>query len=202
MAKIKIDGMEYEATEVLGAKITEKLGQLDAATATIAKKDEALDAAKKAAEGLQGQVDALTADVQKKDKEIEAAKGAKPSRKDMIDLARARMDLEDFAKKALGADAEKVKFDEMDDLAIKKAVIAAVNPDMKLDSATEDYVNGCFSVILAAHKAGTEKNDELAEGLRNGAGRSTQTADPAAARVAMMKNDSQAWKQGVVEEKK
>lgn len=192
MAKIKIDGVEYEVSEVLGTKMGEKITALDKATEDLAKAQKALDE-------LQGKHDGLAADLKKKDEEIEKAKKDKPSRKDMLDLARARMDLEEFAEEALGEAVKDMKFDEMEDVDIKKAVIAAVNPDMKLDEATDDYVNGCFSVILDGHKAGADKGDALEEGLRGGAGTSTKETDSATARADAMEHDSTAWQKGLPE---
>jgi hypothetical protein len=190
MVKIKLDGIEYEASEGLAQAIRK---QEKDAEAVKAKLDEAEKLNDKVSE-LEGKIDTMEGELKKKDEEIENVKKDMPTREQMIAVARERADLEDFAKKHLDEDA---KLDEMDDLEVKKAVISKLNPDLKLDDKDESYVNGSFEVLKSTHVDKNDKADHLKKNIGDGAGK-TNVVDANSHRQKMMDDAQEQWKKDAI----
>jgi len=184
MVKVTIDSIEYEASEGLAQAVrkveTEKAG--------LQKK---LDEAESKNNELTGKVDALNGEIKKKNDEIEKVKKDMPTREQMVALAKARADLETFAQKHL---EDGTKFDEMEDVDIKKAVIAKLNPDLKIDDKDESYVEGSFQIIKANHVDKNQNADQLKRNIGSGVGK-VSVVDAEAIRRKVMDEDSKRWEQ-------
>jgi len=130
MAKLKIDGVEYEIADGVANVVQAKLGELE-----VTRKD--------AAE-LKTKLSTVEA-------ERDAAKAEAAKRTDAADLAkvkaevRARVQLEEQAGKVLGAE---VKLDGQTDDQVRRAVCAKLMPDLKLDGKDEAYVRARFDIAL------------------------------------------------------
>lgn len=178
MARIKLDGIEYDASETIAKHVQDKMSELDKL-----KQDQA--ELKKEHEKLQGRADSLTQDLKRKDEEIEKVKKDAPTQQEIMVMAKARLDLEGQAEKLLDSET---KLDGLSDLEIKKAIIQKINPELKLDDKSDEYIDGCFSTLNHS-----QKNDQ-AEGLKTHLGESGGAAlNYSQAREKAMKQDSEAW---------
>ena len=139
MTKIKIGKVEYAVEDSALAQAVEAvLNSNEELTKNLA------DAAK-ASDKVQAKLDTATEDLAKKDTEIKKLEDAKPSRKDSMAVARARLDLEAIATKALGEDE---KFDDIEDLEVKKMVIGKLSPKCDLTEKSEDYIAARFDSLV------------------------------------------------------
>lgn len=179
MAKIRIDSVEYEISEGIAPVIQSKLDALETLT--------------KENEKLKGRADGLEAEVQKKDKEIEDLKKAQPDRKAQIAMARARLDLEEVAKQALGEGLKEDEIEKLEDIDLKRKVIAKADPEKKLDDRSADYIDGLFEAIKGrfTEDAGADLKNALGESVKDG----SQNSDKA--RQESMRRDSKAWKESL-----
>lgn len=175
--KVQIDKVEYQVSEEAAQAIKVKLDSLEAKA--------------KELETLKGKFDALEADLLKKEEEIKAVRDSAPSMEEMRASVKARMDLEGFASKYVGED---VKLDGMKDVEVKKAVIAKVYPKKDMAEKSDEYVDGCFSLIFdAASKE--QKKDSLKESLANNAlDAATPEYTSEQAREKMRLNSINQWK--------
>jgi len=140
MAKIRLDGVDYEASEQLAQAITvaqEKQTKHDAELK--AKVDEQ----GKQLEALKARADSATDDAKKAKERADAAE--KPEH--VRDAVKARVELERKAAAILGAE---IKLDTMGDADIKRAVVTKLYPSAKLDGQSEVYVQARFDAALEA----------------------------------------------------
>lgn len=181
--KIKIDSLEYEISDAATAQAI--MSKVDAA----AKLSGELADSKKSIETLSGKFDALQADSKKKDDEIAALKSAKMSDKEIMDKADALVKVRDFGKKVLGAEA---KVDEMQIDGIKKAVVAKLAPEVKVDDKSAEYIDAAFDMQLSIDSKGA--GDPVKKAIQDRAGQGGGGQSPSDVRAARIKNDSEAWK--------
>lgn len=139
MKKIRIDGVEYEVSEQV-AQAFEKL-EADRKARFDSEKT-ALDAAK--AEKSKADARADTAEAKVKDLQTNLDAAIDP--KAIAAKVSARVELETKARGLLGDEA---KLDGMDDDAIKRAVLAKVSPDVKIDGKDAIYVSAAFDFATA-----------------------------------------------------
>lgn len=121
MHKIRIDEIEFEASEELAKAYAEAL----------VKHTDALAA-------LSAKVDASASEI----KQLNEALAAAPAQ--VKAQMQARMELESSARKAMG---EEAKFDGLDDVSVKRAVVEKVL-DIKTDGKVDAYVDACFDLAL------------------------------------------------------
>lgn len=132
MAKVKIDGVEYEFSDAATAQAMAKVA---------AERNDAREALKQAAE----QAKTLAADKDRLDGEktaLQAQVDQLNERNDAVDInarVAVRMDLLGVAAKAKVEGADK-----LDDAGIRKAVIAATYPKTKLDGFSDEKIEGMF----------------------------------------------------------
>lgn len=149
MRKIRVNKMDMEAEDnvaqaieaeiaehkakiaELEAKLAEASGAIDEAGAKAVEAEKVADAAKAKADEYKAQVEKLTA--------------AKADTKAIAEAARARVSLIRIADAVLD---DTSKIDEMDDDAIRRAVIMQANPKAKLDGASVDYLRARFDTIV------------------------------------------------------
>lgn len=183
MAKIRLDGVDFEASEQLAQAIT-------VANEKAAKAAQDIEAQLKA---KSEEVDAAMARADSLDEELKKAKEAVAGADDPAKIAaavKARVALEMSATKILGSDA---KFDAMTDADIKRAVVEKVQPAAKekLTGATDAYLAARYDAAVEAVEAGTVMNPELAATRKQ---QSTRT-DAAKAREEYLQREANAWKQ-------
>jgi len=149
MKKIKLDGVEYEGEERLVVAYQEQKNRADKAETDLTqlKTDHS-----KAVSTLEGERDAMKDRADKAEKELKEAKDAAADPKKIKEAVNAKLMLIDAAGRA-GVEVK----EDMADIDIKKAVIAAVYPNVKLDGKDEVY-------IAARFDAAVEDLDSLADG--------------------------------------
>lgn len=184
MAKVKIDSVEYEASEALAGAAVGALNKRDADISTL--NDKVKDGTRKNDE-LQAKLDAVTAENTKlkakaDDGAPEKINAAVKARVALISAARKRVD-EETAK----------KLDEMTDRDIKIAVIKSDCADFKADGKSDDYVNARFDHCTESVPDRTDSDLEDQLGQTAQTGRKKDENDPDQAREKSMKADSEAW---------
>lgn len=153
MAKLTIDGVEYEIAEGVAAVVSSKLKKIDELELALKQEKTDKDSLSGRCDGLESENKSLKADLEKKS-------DSALSRKDIVAIAKARLALEEMAKKAC---VDEAKLDAMDDIEIKKAIIAASLPSVSLEGKSDAYVDGVFDTIkVDSLKADANNIGELA----------------------------------------
>lgn len=137
MAKIKIDGVEYEISDAVAPLVSAKLTKNDELEA-------ALKAEKAEKDRLAGKCDGLESELKQARDELKKKADSAPSQKELLQIAKARMALEDIAKKA---SVDEAKIDSMSDIEVKKEVVAKARPNLSLDGKTDGYIEGVFDTV-------------------------------------------------------
>jgi hypothetical protein len=137
MPKLKIDGVEFEAPEQTIQAFEKKLRKLDEKASEKDSKVEELTALLGKAEGER---DAVKSQVVKLDSALRAARDPKA----LAAYVNARVDLVAKARGVLGDD---FKADGLTDREVKAAVVAKLQPTLKLDGKGDEYVTACFDAL-------------------------------------------------------
>lgn len=146
LVNVNLDGIVYQAAPEVERALAK--ARMDAAHAN-EKATADLDAAKGREDALQAKLDAAgarVAELEKRDVPGEIKAGVK-----------ARTALEATARRVLPGDTN---LDEMDDAAIRKAVILAVQKDANLDGKSESYIEARFDAVVEGLPA--PKNEQPA----------------------------------------
>lgn len=155
MTTYKIDGVDFEVSETLAMAISKREDDLKARTdSAVAEKDTKKEKWKAEAATQTARADSLEAEL----KTLKAAASV-----DVKALVASRIDLERKASKVL----KDVKFDSLDDSAIKVAVVEKVRGE-KLTRNDSAYVDAAFDFAIAnsgalAPKPGGERSVPTAE---------------------------------------
>ena len=161
--------------------------QLDAALADLAKVTEERDAAIKRADKAEAERDSEKTRADKADKARTDADAAVATR------VKARVDLERKAAAILGAD---VKLDELDDRAIRVAVVKrADGVDIAADKS-EAYVEARFDAVLDRVSKADASLDQAAIAMIPGASPRSDVADEDAAAAKMRERTANRYKTG------
>ena len=201
MAKIRLDGVDYDAPEQLAQAIAanqqkhaQQVEALEAEVKTrtdaVEAKDTELGAKTKELEQVTARADAAEAETKKAQAELVEAR--KPET--IAKAVQERVSLEREAASVLGSE---VKLDAMDEQAIKRAVIAEVYPDTKerLDGKSADYIEALYErAVMASDNASQERTDRAEVERALGQGGETRT-DAKVAATEAHKKQSEAWKQ-------
>lgn len=192
--KLKIKGKSYEVADDVGEAIKAHIDAMESEKEESeeeeekAKKDakdmkKKCDEAEKAKDVLQAKADGFESEIAKMKKERTDAGSL-----DVKKLVKERVALEKVAS-AAGVD----KFDAMDDLDLKKAVILADSPETKLDGKSVDYINARFDVAAEKIDVSDEAARKLGERVADGGGR-TEKMDADQSRQKMIERQQAAWK--------
>ena len=177
MKKINLDGVEYEGEEKLVHSYVEQKNRADSAEKALTqlKADQA-----KTISTLEGERDAMKDRADKAEKELKAAKDDAADSKKINEAVNAKLMLIDAATRA----GVQVK-EDMADIDIKKAVITAVYPNVKLDGKDEVYVTARFDAAVEDldARADGESREVLGGGL---SASNTDRKDSASARQKMI----------------
>ncbi len=189
MTKVKIGGVNYEASESLAGAVTAELQKRDEAAATAKTKlDEAIAAAKTAEDVAKAKTDQLETDNAKLKKDAE-------ERPEVKDAVKARMSL--VGKATPHLDKETVaKLDDMDDADVKVAVIKSVAEKFDAEGKSADYIDARFDAIIetAPEPKKTDKSNTLIRGVSKvDSDRQEGDKTPEQIRVDAQRRDEQAW---------
>lgn len=157
MPTIRLDGHDYEASSEVITYIGELRQQKKDA-------DVKVDGFEKDATELKTKLDEKTKEVSTLEAKCDDLKAKLDSFEERnLDAEikagiKERLEVEKIANEVL---ADDVKIDSMDNAEIKKAVVTAKYPDVKLDEKDETYINVRFDIIAEdLAKAGEKKIDE------------------------------------------
>jgi hypothetical protein len=193
--KIKLDGKDFEVSDeagaAFGAEMKKKQEECDKKDADRKAAEDALVEAKKDGEKMAAKADGLESEVKK----LKTAPAPKLDSADLREAVKARIGLEKIAA-AAGVE----KFDAMDDLALKKAVILADSPETKLDGKSDEYINARFDVAAESISASDATAKKIGENLNSR--KPVEVADADDARQKMIKRQQSAWKGEKKEENK
>lgn len=201
MAKIKLGDVEYECDGGLASAIKDavkdakKAGYDEAMSKGKKEKKDSEDSLQKEIETLKAKNDELGEEIKKLKEDAmdeEKIRKASIARANLIAQAKPHLDSKD--------EKEEVKFDEMSDLEIKKAVIVAKYPEAKLDEKSNDYIEARFDAIIeSGEKPKTEsKTDSLGAKISKiDSARENKELTADEARAKSMKADSEAWQQPI-----
>lgn len=140
MEKIKLDsGLEYEAAPEVKLAFDEMKAKAEAD--------------KKAFDELQAKYDVASAEVEKL--KADAVKAEEAYKADFAEAVKTALELREIAKEKGVENADGMSNDE-----IKRAVIAKVYPDVKLDGKSADYIEAIFDMSKAVK---AEKADAMAD---------------------------------------
>lgn len=109
----------------------------------------ALDSVTKERDEYRGKVEALEAKLADTQSKLDSI--------DVAALVRDRVELETSARSVLGQEA---RFDGQSDDEIRKAVIAKACPEVKVDSASPEFLRGAYSIAISAPKGNLEQARE------------------------------------------
>lgn len=178
MAKVRIDGVDYEMDETAAQAVSKVLARVDAA-------DEALAAAKK-----ESAEHAARADKALEDLEVEKKARADAGSPDTVRAAvKERVSLETTAAKILGDD--KLKLDDMSDDEIRRAVVLKVSPaaQEKLDAGDEAYLGARFDAAVESWKVDQDKKPTRSQSVKGAAAAGSVRVDAAEARRRMIESN-------------
>jgi uncharacterized protein len=192
MAKIKLDGVEYECEGSLATAVNSALKQT--------KKDsfnEGVESTKESTTALQAKVDEKDAKIDTLTEENKKLKEEKIDDAGIHAKVVERAKLTNEAGEVLG---DKVVMDEMSNLEIKKAVVEKKCPELKLDEKSDVYVEARYDAIMETLKA--EKNDnskKVKKAMGDNVDKNDNDDEPNAdkAREKSMKADSDAWQKPI-----
>ncbi len=206
MAKITIDGVEFEASENLAMAVSAKLREdtkaleetktkLDSATAELDKlKSSRADADDKS----QARIDALQSELEKTKTELKAAQESKLDAEAIEARVKERVALITKVQPLLKADNE-IDFSKYSDREIQEAVLKKDNAELDFTGKSDEYVAARFDAYLefqakapAKKPEPTAKTDSLAAALgvtkKQGSGGANCAMDD------YMKQQCDAWK--------
>lgn len=174
---LKIDGVELKLDSTQAGVIDKALQNREAQI--------------KKFEELKGKHDAAVADLKKAEAKI--ADLEKPERLDSLVKARAEL----IARAGLFT---KESFDGKSDREIKELAIKEAAPEIKLDSKSEEYIDGVFATLKTpeAEPKAEPKADALAaaQAAAGGIQKPQERLDADQARAAMILRHQNAWKSG------
>jgi len=198
METIKIDGQEFEVSSEI-AKAFRK---------NEAKNDEAISAAKKETAKAEAKNDTLNDELKETKKtsaKLEAkADGLEDENKKLKEKAESKMDANEIDTlveertsicEAAGKLVKDFKKDGLSNLEIKKQVITAVSPDVKLDEKSEDYIDARFDGIVENMESYSDKlKDQINNKTKTDSKDNNETKlDSAKAREKMLEESRNAY---------
>ena len=144
---IRFDGVDYQIPEQAAQAVQKVQSRQDEQIASLTQER---DEAKKIAETAQAKADAAEAAKAELQKRLDEA--STPSATHAA--VKARLELERKATEVLGQDkAKEIKLDTLDDAGIRRAVVAATLPSMRLDEqASEERLTVAYEAALAHHE--------------------------------------------------
>lgn len=176
--KIKIAGKEVEVSDDVAKAYEQEQAAAKADADTAASK---LKDAQAKCDELQGKLDVAL-----------KSRSDEDDKKKIQEAVKARVALVRDAARFLGD----TKIDEMSDLDVKRAVIAKVQPELKLDGKGPEYIGGAFEFVVSAASATNGENalDRLGNVLRGDAagGNQDDLPDPDKAHAEMVKRNADA----------
>lgn len=189
---VTLDGIDYSTPPEVAVALDKANARADAAEEKV--KTDAAEATKKL-DAVQAKLDAA---------EEKLAEAEKRGDDDAINTrVRARVDLESKAREVLKGDDDAIgKLSEMKDGEIKRAVIAKVAPDAKLDGKSDAYIDARFDVAIEAESA---RKDAMADQRRGSTPSRTASKDgaddPAKRADDAMQEMKDMWKPKKTEDK-
>lgn len=179
--KVRIDGVEYDVTEQVAQALDKERAEGKAK----------LEESAKLASGEKARADKAEATLEEAKKALEKEQAARKDAEDpakVREQIKARVALESEARKHLG---DEVKLDELDEQAIKLAVLGKLSPEFKAEGKSAEYVQARFD---AAIERVARENPHL-DAARAAISASAGEKSSADAHREMVERNRNAWKQ-------
>jgi hypothetical protein len=149
LATVKLDGIDYEAAPEVANALSKANADRDSLQAKLDAKDQSQKDA----------LDKLTAERDSLKEKLDAAE-----KRDTKAEVKARVALESTARSILPEDQHE-KLDEMEDADIRKAVVQAKWPALKLDDKSEAYLQSRFEIAVEETVAARTDEDRRADAI-------------------------------------
>ena len=181
---VTLDGIDYATPPEVAVALDKANARADAAEEKV----------KSEASSAQTKIDAIQAKLDAAEEKLTASE--KRSDDDAINTrVRARVDLESKAREVLKGDDDAIaNLAEMKDGEIKRAVIAKVSPDAKLDEKSDAYIDARFDVAVEAEDTRKDAMADQRKGATPPRTPSKDSADPSARADDAMKEMKDMWK--------
>jgi len=164
--KVKIGDKEYEMSDEAGKAVMDFMKKKDEEMKKLKGDKEGMEKEKKDAlekvetttkelDKAQAKADSLEAENTSLKEEVKKSE-EKMDSKQIHELVKERKELESAAKKILG---DEEKMDELDNMEIKKKVVAKALPNVKVEEKSDEYINTSFETLTNIEV----KADHLAE---------------------------------------
>ena len=201
MKTIKIDGQEFEVSAETAKAFNKLEAKHDAAISIAQKETEKAEAkadainetmveVKKTSSKLEAKADGLADEV----KTLKAEKENKMDAETMDALVEERTSICEAASKLV----KDFKKDGLSNSEIKKQVIVAISPDVKLDEKSEDYIDARFDGIVENMDSYSDKLKDIVNKVtkKDGEDDNNETKfDSAKSRAKMVEESTNAWEQ-------
>jgi len=195
MEKININGKEFEVSPEIAEAVkadAKSYGDMkkeyDSMGEKMKKLKEDMEGMKKEKDGMEGKKDALESEISKLK---ESSKENKMDAAQIDALVQERANVCEVAHKVIG---EEFKKDGKENQAIKKEVILAVSPELKIDEKSDDYVNARFDAIAEQEELFVDHLKAALENKNDEEGNKETKIDASEARLKMMDESRDAWK--------
>ena len=182
MASVTIDGVTYGILDSgLAQAVSTQGAALVQARADMAAKGVASEGAQKEYDALKGKFDAGQTELDKMKKQMDElklkmAKEAKKNKGDALDPAAFLLRFDERVKLLSLAKSKGVeKHDELDDAALRLAVIKADAPDKKLDGLSDEYIQAYVDGVADRQDRADADHDDAARRI---AGHADGSSDP------------------------
>tara|TARA_R110000822_G_scaffold84867_3_gene199040 strand:- start:18006 stop:19157 length:1152 start_codon:yes stop_codon:yes gene_type:complete len=194
MAKITIDGVDFEVSDQAAQAVTKLQGRMNDAEKETEKKEKEVEdkddemeeeakKSKKTEDALRAQLDDATSKI--------------PSAETLDSLVKARTSLVDSVLKV----APSIKWEGKDEKTLKAEAVLLNCPNVQMDSVSEDYISARFDMLVDAKPENSQSTLDAAiisqVNNDNNTVVDTRTAD-VIAREKMMTDSQNAWKKAGV----
>lgn len=193
MAKITIDGVDYEVSDQAGQAVSKLQKRLADAEVEVEKKEGDMEEIKKEKKEDEEEAKKTEDSLQAK---LDSALSKIPSDAQLDSLVGERTALIDNARTLL----PEMEFTGKDSAAIKSEVVSTLCPNVQMDSASADYITARFDTLLEDAQQGSQDSSGgvLDEALRKTVKVTKQDGDSrpmdVVAREKMMADSRDAWK--------
>jgi len=150
MAKIKIDGTEYDVPDAVAAFMKKKKGEEEGEKEKEEKEGEdkkdstELRGLRKELAKAQGQLDVLTAESKKRKDDIDAKAAKEQTAKSRADALKTITTVAPLLGK------EPLELVELEPGDLRRQVVVKLAPDVKLDGKSDEYVEAAFDAVIAS----------------------------------------------------
>lgn len=188
MAKITIDGVDFEVSEQAAQAVGKLQARVSDAEKEAKEKDETIkskeDEMEEKEKEMKKQKDSLQA-------QLDEAKSKTPSAETLDNMVNDRLELISKVKKV----CPDIEFKGKDSATLMKEVVAVKCPSVQMDSVSADYIQARFDILVDSIDQNSQSNLEngLNEQITNDSGEEAYVSPSELARQKMIDRNRKAW---------